>query len=127
MSGMYHVTFEEWMEPFSHWRGKEASDFIRFFFSGGDRSTIVQVGANDGVQNDPLRMYLVGHKGKVVLVEPIPHYHNKLLEMYKDKGNIVPLQCLIGEDDKSHVLYFIPPEIADMMNGDGPKNDWAHG
>ena len=24
-------------------------------------------------------------------------------------------------------LYFIPPKIADKMNGDGPQNNWAHG
>ena len=29
--------------------------------------------------------------------------------------------------NKKQKLYFIPPKVADQMNGDGPFNNWAHG
>ena len=87
----------------------------------------LQVGANDGLMSDPLRRFLI-KKGnyKAILIEPLDYYYNNLLKLYKKRKDIKLLKIFISTKKKQKI-YFIPPKIADLMNGEGPKNNWAHG
>lgn len=102
--------------------------FLKNYFDSNEKKTIVQIGANDGIQNDPLRKFLK-QKGNydAILIEPIPYYVNKLKILYKNRSDIKIIQAAVASKNKMQRLYFIKPEIADMMNGDGPNNNWAHG
>ena len=91
---------------------------------------IIQIGANDGVQNDFVRPIIKNYSGKVLLVEPIPYYCSKLELLYKDKPNITILNAFIGEVsdfEKSRTIYYIEPTVAGQMDGNGPADQWAHG
>jgi len=110
-------------------RAKPSSDqFLKHFFETDEYKFIVQIGANDGVQNDPLCNFLKrAGKYQAILIEPIPFYVNKLELLYRDRSDIQIIRAAAGSSSGSSKLYFMPPELADEMNGDGPANNWAHG
>jgi FkbM family methyltransferase len=106
----------------------EVENFLYRYFSSGKFKTIVQVGANDGVMCDPLRRFIQSPgKFEATLVEPIPYYAEKLRQLYKNRSDVKVIQAALGSTDKTETLYFIPPQIADLMNGEGRPNNWAHG
>ncbi|WP_284542787.1 DUF6492 family protein [Pleomorphomonas sp. T1.2MG-36] len=103
-------------------------EFLRWFFSKDGNKHIVQVGANDGLQSDPLRPYLVSPgEYTATLIEPIPYYVDRLKQLYSNRDDIRIEKCAVGDKIGEMTLYYIPPEIADQMNGEGPENNWAHG
>ena len=90
--------------------------------------TVIQVGANDGVQNDFLRPYLAEPGNyRAVLVEPIPQYFRMLQELYPDRDDIELRNVACGAKRGSINLFDIPDKVAVQMNGSGPPNDWAKG
>ena len=64
---------------------------------------------------------------KATLIEPISYYVDKLKNLYVNCQDIKIVQAAIDCDDSIKRLYFIKTEVADLMNGDGPKNDLAYG
>lgn len=103
-------------------------DFIlSLIFLWNDQLSVVQIGANDGVMCDPLRRYLINHKGKILLIEAVPFYCEKLKELYKSKENVTILNNLISNTSSEKDFFYIDPSIASSMDGDGPNNQWAHG
>jgi FkbM family methyltransferase len=145
IEGCEHVTFERWDGLYSILRAQDDSfkeNFLKVesttlpsletyldeIFLSGKVRTVVQVGANDGIQSDPLRKHIMlSSDFKVQLIEPIPYYLHRLKELYSGRGNITLRGVAAGSTETRRELFFIPPEVADEMNGDGPKNDWAHG
>lgn len=88
---------------------------------------IVQIGANDGLQNDPLRQLIAGREDlAVTLVEPVPFYFDSLQRLYKDQPNVRLVQAAAGEANGNLDIYHIHPVIAELMN-DRVNNGWAHG
>jgi len=140
-----HVTFERWEEPYSlmerqapqflnNFQRAEISykpsfdQFLNQLFISKKVRRIVQVGANDGIQNDPLRKYIAkAGPVEVKLVEPLPHYAAHLRNLYSGRRDIEVVEAGLGSKSETRDFYFIPPAIADEMNGDGPMNNWAHG
>ena len=140
-----HVTFEKWEVPFSilnqqnvqfkkQFLSIESSSlpscetFLNDLFRSPKLRTVVQIGANDGVQNDPLRKYITTSSHiQITLIQPLQYYVQKLKTLYQDREDITVVECGAGSSDHTRELFFIPPELADEMNGEGPKNDWAHG
>ena len=106
----------------------EAEEFYRRYFSLPGKKRIIQVGANDGVMSDPLRPFLK-EKGdlQAILVEPLPFYSEKLRKLYEGRPEIMIEQVACGASQGERELFFVPPEMADRMNGEGPQNNWAHG
>jgi hypothetical protein len=51
----------------------------------------------------------------------------KLKKLYKYRKDIKIIKAAIGSENKIKKLYFILPKVADLMNGEGPFNNWAHG
>jgi FkbM family methyltransferase len=103
-------------------------NFLKSYFSSNQFKLIIQIGANDGIQNDPIRKFLkFPGDYQAILVEPIEFYVQKLLELYKDRPDITILKSAIGCKSERRDLYYIPPELANEMNGNGPMNNWAHG
>jgi FkbM family methyltransferase len=55
----------------------------RFSTAHGRRVNFVQIGANDGLRNDPLREFVVRHDWRGVLVEPLPGIFDLLRRNYR--------------------------------------------
>lgn len=78
---------------------------------GGEGKTIIQVGANDGVSNDPVSSYMRGFRGRAVLIEPEPDAFQKLQANWAPvPSNVSLINCAIAERDENIVMYRIAPE-----------------
>jgi FkbM family methyltransferase len=100
---------------------------LECFFDNFPSHAVIQVGAN-GRTSDPIQARFMSHHGPIVMIEPIQYLCNELRTQFNNKSNIKVEKCLIGSGLVScRRLYFIDPEVADEMDGNGPPNKWAHG
>lgn len=84
--------------------------FVPFFDaldSALPRVTFVQIGANDGVWNDPIEPYLRGEKWRGVLVEPVPYVFARLKARYGSRQNFILENCAIAESDGTRTFYSV--------------------
>lgn len=123
----FFVSFETWQTPFRQLKRYDLNSFLRLILSRNPGLSILQIGANDGINNDPLRPFLEAHQGKVVLVEALPYYCEKLNALYSSSPHVNICNALVSDQPGAAEFYFIDPGIADEMDGDGPPNKWAHG
>lgn len=69
---------------------------------------IMQIGANDGISNDPVREFLVSANGwHGYLIEPIPYLFDKLKNNYKGNKRVQFFQCAISDKTGGTVIYSI--------------------
>lgn len=111
-------------------RSSSVGEFYQAYFGSPGRKSVIQVGANDGIMCDPLRPFLALSRQQdvhAVLIEPIPFYFARLRALYAEYPNVSVLNVACGAAPGKAPLYFIAPDVADRMNGEGPANDWAHG
>jgi len=101
--------------------------FLHSLFSSEKKLNVIQIGACDGIQNDPLYRYLRNNKGNILLIESVPYYCELLKNLYKNENNIKICNAHISNDFSEKKFFYIDPVIADDMHGNGPKNNWAHG
>lgn len=152
LAGSDFAAFESWDEPWGAWRealggwparvarrvrraarrlvGRPTTtdEFLAGWFARPGPKTVVQVGANDGEQNDPLRRFLERPADyAAVLVEPLPAYVDRLRTLYAGRADVTIVEAALAGERGRRRLHFIPPEMADEMDGDGPPNRWAHG
>jgi FkbM family methyltransferase len=73
----------------------------------GDGITVVQVGACDGSNNDPIHRYVAQGLVNAVLIEPNPYAFSRLEKAYAGLPNVTLIQCAIGELDGEAELYRI--------------------
>ena len=69
---------------------------------------VIQIGANDGITNDPIHKFIKRDHWKGVLLEPQPKvFENELSKIYQNDKGIHPLCAAIGSVDGSQKLYKI--------------------
>ena len=102
-------------------------EFYDYYFSKNEEKQIIQVGGNDGIQSDPLRIYLkVKGNYNVIIFEPINFYYQKLKKLYSRRNDVLIKKFYVSNDDDIKKIYFIKPEICEDYFVD-KKNDWLHG
>jgi len=77
----------------------------------------VQIGANDGIYNDPLYKYIRRDKWKGVLIEPQKKIFNRLRNNYKNVEGIFFLNAAIDCKSGARPLYKISFTDADWASG----------
>ncbi len=86
-------------------------EVIKFVYNKNTNKqfNILQVGANNGIDNDPLFDFLNKNINiNAVLIEPIPIVFEKLKENYKNnKNNLIFLNCAILEEEKEIEMFII--------------------
>lgn len=77
-----------------------------YMFKNG-RMKIVQIGANDGVNSDPIFRFIQQHKKQIsaVMVEPVAEYYTILNNRYKNNAAIVTDNVAIHNEKKEMVIY----------------------
>jgi FkbM family methyltransferase len=71
------------------------------------------VGANDGISGDPLRVYILKHEWKGVLVEPQPDVFARLKANYAGAHDGIGFENVaISGDPKPLIMYRLPPSVA---------------
>lgn len=67
----------------------------------------VQIGANDGVSNDPLFKFVMQYGWNGILVEPLPEIFEILKKNYGNRPNLKFINAAIGEGDGFRTLYTV--------------------
>lgn len=81
---------------------------------------VLQIGANDGEQADPVAHFIRKHKWRAVLVEPVPNLFAKLQQNYAGCAGISFVNAAVTAQDEVRAFYYL----------DDPQNElpaWAHG
>lgn len=85
---------------------------------------ILQVGANDGKQFDPIYKYVKSHNNiNGIFIEPLIEYFSTLVNNYKEKTGSVFLNVGISDADGSAKIRFVDP----MAISRGTVPAWAAG
>ncbi|WP_263353007.1 FkbM family methyltransferase [Acidicapsa acidisoli] len=73
--------------------------------SRGEKSTILQIGACDGVTNDPIYHHVAKGMTRAILVEPNPYSFARLQHTYAGLPNVTLIQSAIGYQNGEAYLY----------------------
>lgn len=90
-------------------RRDPASDFFRGYSRRhAGAVTFVQVGANDGLSNDPIRQYVVRHGWRGLFVEPLPGAFEVLKRNYAhvDPRRLTFVNAAISEADAPSIPFW---------------------
>jgi FkbM family methyltransferase len=72
----------------------------------GSEFTVFQVGANDGITDDPIHAYVINHGWRGVLVEPIPWVFQELKKTYAGVAGIVCENVAVaGHEGEAEIFY----------------------
>lgn len=85
------------------------SEFLsQYSLSKKGEFTVIQIGANDGITNDPIHKFIKRDRWKGVLLEPQPYVFNTFLKrIYQKNEGLHPVCAAIGRKDGKQKLYKI--------------------
>ena len=88
--------------------------FLYRYLAVHKKLTFLQVGANDGVLNDPIYQFNLENRDVVsgFVLEPLPDVFDKLVENYKSCRDIKPFNLAIHSTQSEMVLHRVKPERA---------------
>jgi FkbM family methyltransferase len=92
---------------------------VRHGISRDPRFFFVQVGANDGVRDDPLRASILKYRLRGLLIEPLPDLFTKLQRNYADVPGLLFENCAVGAKSGETRIY--------RVREGAPVPDHAHG
>lgn len=77
----------------------------------------VQIGGNDGVNDDPLYHFMTWNKNKVFgyILEPVLDYFNDLQHNYKNHPSIKTLNLAIHNTEEEMIIHKVNPEKANIL------------
>lgn len=82
--------------------------------------SVLQIGANDGEQADPVARFIRKYKWQAVLVEPVPAIFEQLKRNYAGCKGLIFVNAAISDQDEVRPFYYL-----DDPNDELPA--WAHG
>jgi FkbM family methyltransferase len=79
--------------------------------------SFLQIGANDGVMNDPIYNFNMDNKSVIsgFLLEPLPDIYEKLVRNYQPCPNVKAFNLAIHETEAEMVLHRVKPSLADEV------------
>jgi FkbM family methyltransferase len=95
----------------------------------------VQIGANDGMHNDPLREHVLKYRLPGLLVEPLPEVFQQLRDNYKGHRQLQFENCAVSGRDGSVVMHCPRPDPgykalshqkASVIRNNLVKNPWIN-
>lgn len=72
--------------------------------------SFVQIGANDGIKNDPIFTFVRKHQWKGILVEPLPNMFERLVANYNEDKSLSFENVGVSDQNGEMIFYFLPPE-----------------
>jgi FkbM family methyltransferase len=73
--------------------------------------TFLQIGANDGISNDPYREFLIRPEARGVTAEPVPEFFAKMRRNYKRYPNVLPNNTAVGYPANTLPFYAYTPQF----------------
>jgi FkbM family methyltransferase len=94
-------------------RGTEFSHFLGVFLRKvrSPHFFFIQIGAHNGVSNDPLHDFIVGFGLQGILVEPQPQAFAELSRNYSNFPTITLENVAIADEEGEKTFYTIKPEL----------------
>ena len=89
---------------------------IRALITDGFSPYVVQVGASDGISNDPLHSVIDRHKLSGLLVEPEPLSFSELQRNYANSKNVVLENCAVSSTSGQLKMYRCAGEDGRLLN-----------
>lgn len=79
--------------------------------------SFVQIGANDGVMNDPIYQFNIKNKALVngYVLEPLPDIYEKLVKNYKSCQYITPCNIAIHSSKSEMILHRVKPSFENKV------------
>jgi FkbM family methyltransferase len=71
--------------------------------------SVVQIGANDGVTNDPINHLVTSRGWSLLAVEPLAPAFSRLTQTYRFAPNVQCVRCAIAERNGELTLYTVAP------------------
>ena len=93
-------------------------NILNFFF--------VQIGACDGVFVDPIHRFIIKHRWRGVLVEPVPYLFNLLMQNYEGY-NLIFENVAISDKEEIKPLYYVDPDHSVNYKEDYPCTNFLEG
>jgi FkbM family methyltransferase len=78
---------------------------IRQRFALNEPVFFVQIGANDGIMNDPIYDLVIASQWRGLLIEPIKATYDALCENYRHKSDLLLANCAIADEPGSRIIY----------------------
>lgn len=70
---------------------------------------LLQIGANNGIQDDPFRESIIKYQINSYLLEPIPEYYNMLIHNYAEYNWVKCYNIAITNEDGENEMLYVPP------------------
>jgi FkbM family methyltransferase len=100
--------------------------FVEQTYQNYDEVFVLKIGANDGVENDPISNFLLNDRRyHGLLVEPIPIYAKMLLANYGATDRFKIEQVAIAAKDSKAVMYYVDEKATDSKGQAIPE--WLRG
>ena len=90
--------------PFVPWIDRVIDAFGEAYPS----ASFVQVGANDGVQRDPIREQILRRRWHGLMVEPVPYVFERLVRNYAAIDRVEPVNVAVADRDGTAELHHLP-------------------
>jgi FkbM family methyltransferase len=88
-----------------HERRLAGRKLLRAFADAFPEASFIEIGANDGVDNDALRPFIVSRAWSGVMVEPVPHVFERLQRNCAGLERVVLVNAAIADHDGTVPLY----------------------
>ncbi len=79
--------------------------YIKKFINKSDKPFFIQIGANNGVTNDPLYKFIIKYNLSGILVEPVPHLFDQLKRNYGNRKGLFFENVAIGNPRDQLTFY----------------------
>ena len=86
-------------------RRDESDRLIAVFAEIFPDAFVVQIGANDGISGDPLAVCFSKTRWSGLLVEPVPHLHERLVAQYRERPEVRIERAAVSTRDGDAALY----------------------
>lgn len=86
-----------------------APKLLRWFADTYPDAFFVEIGANDGVQHDPLHPFIVSRRWSGILVEPVPFVFERLKRNYAGIDRVILENAAIADHDGTLPFFHLEP------------------
>jgi len=95
-------------------------DILFRAFRSQQKLCFLQIGANDGIRADPIRLKILRHGWRGVLVEPLPFFFEQLRKNYAGCPGLKFINAAVDAAAGRRPIYFLDPGLREVP-------DWSRG
>jgi FkbM family methyltransferase len=102
-----------WTRRFTNMHGITSQSLDDYIFTlarrRGKNVFFLQIGANDGLQDDPIHYFVGSYGWRGILMEPVPHLFGRLKENYKAATGLIFLNAALSQTDDHATFFYLRP------------------